>query len=308
MARCLDGIARALERLKPDLIVVTGDRYELLPICSAALVLKIPIAHISGGDVTLGALDNQVRHAVTKMAHLHFPGTPASARRIVRMGENPRTVFMVGEPGLESFRRTPRVGRRALARRLDLDPTARWILFTYHPETLVSLEVNLRRVRESLRLLRGGSGLQVILLDPNADFASRQITAELRRAVGVEPSRFRFLHNLQPADYINVMRHCYAMVGNSSAGILEAPSAQLAVIDIGERQKGRLRAANVVHADGSRESLRAAWHRIGRPAFRRRLTKLVNPFGDGHTGARIARVLARVDPARMPLKGFYPGD
>ncbi|MBU6430482.1 MAG: UDP-N-acetylglucosamine 2-epimerase, partial [Cyanobacteria bacterium REEB65] len=195
--------------------------------------------------------------------------------------------------------------RKALAKHLGLDPSARWVLFTFHPETLVSLGVNVVRVRTCLDFLSKPRGLQVVLLDPNADLASRHITTELQKAEKRDPSRFRLLHNLEPDVYTNFMRHAYLMIGNSSAGLLEAPSARLAVIDVGDRQKGRLRAANVVHASGDARSLRVAWRRISNSRFRRRLTGLANPFGDGRTGARIASILARVDPRTLPLKSFH---
>lgn len=169
MGLCSISISDALSDLSPDLMVVLGDRYELLPICSAALVMRIPIAHISGGDITEGAIDDQIRNAVTMMSHLHFPGTESSAERIIRMIGSTENVFCVGEPGLDNFLRLELMDRKVLAENLGLDINKKWYLVTLHPETKESLSYNLSLARNLMETLKDDSGMQAVITQSNAD-------------------------------------------------------------------------------------------------------------------------------------------
>jgi UDP-hydrolysing UDP-N-acetyl-D-glucosamine 2-epimerase len=308
MSRCLVGVGEALAKLVPELVVVLGDRYELLPICSAALMLKLPIAHISGGDVTEGALDNQVRHAVTKLAHLHFPGTEASARRIVQMGEDPAHVFAVGEPGIDNFVEVPRRPREELALTLGADPADKWVAFAYHPETLQPIARDLEHVSTALDLLLAQHGVQVIATHPNADPGGREIAELLEARQRAAPDRLLLSKSLGQDNFVGLLREAVAIVGNSSAGLVEAPSVPLAAIDIGERQRGRLRASNVVHASGSRLSLETAWATLESTPFRDQLLRCQNPYGDGHTAEHIHQILARTATDALLKKSFHAPD
>jgi UDP-hydrolysing UDP-N-acetyl-D-glucosamine 2-epimerase len=295
MGCCLTGMADALERLKPDVMVVLGDRYELLPICSAGVVMRVPIAHISGGDVTEGAIDEQIRHAVTKMAFLHFPGTKDSASRIVQMGENPANIFTVGELGLDAFRRVEHGTRSEIARELGLNESHKWILLTYHPETTMSVEMDMERIRNITSFFSSVPGVQVVATGSNADCGGQQINQYLRSLAETCPEKFAFFMSLGTQRYIKLFRHVECMVGNSSSGIVEAPVLKIPVLNIGDRQRGRRTGVNVVQCGADREELSAAYRRIQMPEFISKLQDLEAYYGDGNSAARILKVLKEAD-------------
>ena len=309
MAICMIGVGEALARLRPDLLVVLGDRYELLAICSAATMLNVPIVHISGGDLTLGAVDNQIRHAVTKLAHLHFPGTEESAARIIQMGEEPSRVFSVGEPGLDNFLRTPPIARDALAATLGLDPGTRWVMFTLHPETLgAGAGVDAARADAALDVLAELSDVQTVMTAPNADSGGLAITAVLEKRAALDPARFKMVKSLGHDRFVSFLREAWAMVGNSSAGIVEAPAVQLPVVNIGARQRGRQMPRNVITVDGTSDALRAAFTRLATPDFRASIAACESPYGDGNTARRIVEILARVPLDGLLRKPFHAPD
>jgi UDP-hydrolysing UDP-N-acetyl-D-glucosamine 2-epimerase len=311
MALCMLGVGEALDRIRPDILVILGDRYELLPIASAATVLRIPIAHISGGDLTLGAIDNDVRHAVTKLAHLHFPGSRESAERLVQIGEDPARVFEVGEPGLDNFVRSTPIGRGELAASLDLPESARWALFSYHPETLgSSIDLDAARCRAALEALAELPELVVLMTAPNADTGGQSLAAVLDEFAQKDPARFKLRKSLGHDRFGSFLRQAWVMVGNSSAGIVEAPAVKLPVVNIGSRQRGRAMASNVLSVDGEPGSIRAALARVEEPAFRLALASCRSPYGDGTASAQIARVLATVpleDLLRKPFHASHRG-
>jgi GDP/UDP-N,N'-diacetylbacillosamine 2-epimerase (hydrolysing) len=309
MGLCVIGVGEALLSLRPDMLVVLGDRYELLPMCSAATVLNVPVVHISGGDITEGAIDNQVRHAVTKLAHLHFPGTKDSAERIVQMGEDPSRVFAVGEPGLDAFVRTKPMPRGDLAASLGLDTFSRWVMFTYHPETLdAGAGTDVARTRDALDALADVPNLQTVMTYPNADAGGLEIGTVLEERHARDPSRYKLVKNLGHDRFVSFLREAWAMVGNSSAGIVEAPLARLPTLNIGGRQRGRIMAPNVVNVDGSAESVRAALLRFADPSFRASLVAGESPYGDGMSSKRIKDVLKTVPLAGLLRKTFHAAD
>ena len=267
--------------------------------------MSVPIAHISGGDITEGAIDNQVRHAVSKLAHLHFPGTAESAARLIQMGEDPARVFAVGEPGLDNFRLVPHRPREEVAARLALDPASRWVLYAYHPETLLSADSNAARAEGALDLLARQSDVQVVMTYPNADPGGLRIAAVLDRYHRADPLRFHLVKSLGQDGFVDLLREAYAMVGNSSAGVVEAVTAGVPALNVGDRQTGRLLPPNVVSSDGSPASLAAAWAQIEAPGFTALLSGLTNPYGDGHTAERIKTRLASAPLDGLLRKGFH---
>jgi len=294
MGRCAIGISKAFERLKPDAIVVLGDRYELLPICSSALIMGIPIAHISGGDITEGVIDDQIRHAITKMAHLHFPGTEESARRIMQMGEDPKRIFVAGELGIDNFKRIKRITRRETADVLGLDQSNKWILFTYHPETAISIKKNLKRVSDIFSALRKVKNTEVVVTYPNADYGGRQIIELLKKECLLPGGRFQLIKNLGQLMYINLMCRSHCIIGNSSSGITESPSAGIPAINIGNRQKGRIIPGNVICANGGRKSVSAALRKAFSSEFRDKSKYIKNPYDKGGAAENIVRVFRKV--------------
>ena len=277
------GAADALERLSPDLLFVLGDRYELLPICSAALVMGIPIAHASGGDVTEGAIDDQIRHAVTKMAALHFPGSEDSARRIAQMGEEPWRIRMTGEAGLDNLRRLPHLPREAQAADLGLKPDKDWVVFTWHPETKSSVQENLMVLWDLINTIMEYENLQILATYANADYGGQEINEQLELAAFAHEGRIKVHKNLGQLRYINLLREARLMAGNSSSGMLETPALGLPTLNVGDRQKGRLPAPNIVSCAGDSASIAKGLKKLFSAQFNEKLRKadLDNPYGDG---------------------------
>ena len=277
MSRCADGLAAALGLLQPDLLVVLGDRYELLPICSTATVMGIPIAHFSGGDITEGAIDNEIRNAVTMLATLHFPGVEESAQRIVRMRGSFENVWTVGEPGLEQCKRLKLLEREALSADLGLDPAKRWASLTYHPETRGSIDKDLANVKAILDFLEAQPDVECVATRANADFGGALINTLLESRAG---KRLHLYSSLGQLRFLSLLKESYCCVGNSSSGIVEAPFFGTPTLDVGNRQKGRHLCANVLHLN-SAEELPQAWTQIS-------LKRVWDTwYGDGNTSAKV---------------------
>jgi UDP-hydrolysing UDP-N-acetyl-D-glucosamine 2-epimerase len=252
----------------------------------------MPVAHLHGGEVTEGAIDNQIRHAITKCAHLHFVSAEPHARRVAAMGEEPWRIHNVGAPGLDRIRTTPRLSRADLASRLDLAVGDRWLLVTYHPATLEYQDTG-RHTDELVAALEKIDATFVVTY-PNADTAGRTVIARLQELAGRHP-RVRLVQNLGDDVYLSLMREADAMVGNSSSGLIEAPSFALPVVNVGARQAGRLRAANVIDVGPERDEILGGIEAALAPAFREGLSGMTNPYGDGHAAERIVRVLRTVE-------------
>jgi len=282
-------LAGVLERMRPELVIVAGDRYELLAVCTACLLLLIPVAHISGGETTEGAIDEQIRHAVTKMSHLHFAANKAFAARIKQMGEEPWRVCVSGDPGLDTLRRLPLLSKQDLEHRLRLDLSRPTALCTFHPVTLEAGRES-RQVTQLLKALSQMS-LQYVLTYPNADYGSHHVVTLFKEFAKHRPETVRLIPHLGQHVYMSLMRQVRLMVGNSSSGIWEAPSVNLPVVNIGNRQEGRLRARNVIDVDCTVPAILSGI-RKALTYDRRRLCH--NPYGDGRSSARIHRFIQRV--------------
>lgn len=283
MGRCSMGFAKVFTELQPDLVVVLGDRYELLPICSAALVMNIHIAHISGGDVTIGAIDNEVRNAITMMSTLHFPGVQDSADNIVRMRNSTENVWAAGEPGLDNFRKMDLWNRQQLADNLQINPNHKWILVTLHPETQESLEYNLKMAENVIMLCNEMQDAAIIITKANADFGGSQINDYWDKVTKENPTKYSVYPSLGQFRYLSFMKECFAVIGNSSSGIVEAPALGTPVINIGNRQTGRHLCANVHQVDNDLNAITSAWETI----ISKQEHIIDNYYGDGHTAERI---------------------
>ena len=296
------GFARAFAAGRPDLIVLLGDRAEMLAAAVAALPLAIPVAHLHGGEVTEGAIDEQARHAITKLAHLHFPAAEPYARRIRQMGEESWRVHCVGAPGLDRFARGAAMPREELARRIGLPLRRPTLLVTFHPVTLEPGEAggHSAELAGALEMVDG----DVVITYPGADAAHDAVIRRLEALAATRPGT-RMIPALGEDGYRALLQEADVMVGNSSSGLIEAPSFGLPVVNVGIRQQGRLRAANVIDVGHGREEIAAGIRRALAPGFRAGLRGLVNPYGDGHAAPRIARVLheAELGP-RLVRKRF----
>ena len=278
MGYCSTGMSDVLEQLQPDVVVVLGDRYELLPIVSAALVMGIPVAHLSGGDVTEGAIDNEVRNAVSMMSAIHFPGVESSAENLRRMLSYDAPIYTAGEPGLESFLRFDLMSRAELAVNIGLDVDKKWCLVTLHSETKLSLEENLGMVQNLFDAMQQTKDVQFVISKANADFGGMQINDFWEENVKQDIDKYYLFSSLGQRRYLSFMQQTVGVVGNSSSGIVEAPFLGIPVINIGDRQKGRHLCKNVIQCDRTRASINAAFEKmLAQP-------KIIDTYyGDGHT-------------------------
>ena len=297
------GFARAYASLQPDIVLTLGDRFEMHAAVVAAVPLGVPVAHIHGGEATEGAIDDLFRHSITKMSHLHFVATDAYARRVVQMGEEPWRVVVSGAPSLDALRSIAPLDREALEARYGLSLEPPVVLVTFHPETR-RLDDTERHVCELLGALDAVDGT-VVITAPNAD-ANRQLVFDRLRAFArTRPSTW-FVDTFGPDGYFSLMKLASVMVGNSSSGIIEAPSFALPVVNIGDRQAGRLRAANVIDVAAERDAILRSVRLALTPDFRASLAELRNPYGDGHASERIAAKLAAASLDHVFMtKRFY---
>lgn len=291
MGRMAEGFAKAFEKLKPDYLLVLGDRYELLPICNTAFVMCIPIIHLSGGDVTEGAIDDGIRNAVTMLAQYHFPGTKVSAQNIIRMRGSDRNVWAVGEPGLDSFNREKLLTREELADSLQLNINKQWALMTYHAETRESIEYNIRNVKNCIDILVNQDNLQTVITYANADFGGQQINEYIEEATKKYPEKIKIVPSLGHFRYLSFMKQVQFVIGNSSSGIVEAPFMNIPTINIGNRQKGRYQCGNILQCETGIEAIRKAIDAI--EWVRNTPHDDLNFWGDGHTSERILEILKK---------------
>jgi GDP/UDP-N,N'-diacetylbacillosamine 2-epimerase (hydrolysing) len=286
----ISGITRVLARLKPDILLLLGDRSEVLAAAVAAMYLNIPIAHIHGGDVTRGGVDESVRHAVTKMAAIHFPATPKSAERILKMGEESWRIHQVGAPALDTILKVAPLSRSKLARRFSLPEDRPWFLVLQHSVT-TEAEIAGEQFAETLAAL-DAFDVEKIFIYPNSDAGGLQIIGLLER-IKAEPGNHVFT-SLPHREFLSLMHHSSVMVGNSSSGIIESSSFKVPVVNIGMRQEGRERANNVIDVPNDRQAIEGAIDEVLGDKFQSKLGKVTNPYGDGKAAERIVEVLRTV--------------
>ncbi len=283
------GFAQVFGRWRPDILIVLGDRFEMCAAALAALPFKIPVAHIHGGELTEGAIDDSLRHSITKLSHLHFVATEEYGRRVAQLGEEPWRITVSGALGLDNLNRMKVMDIGELSAlcgaRLEKD----FLLVTFHPVTL-EYERAGEQAEELLQALRT-TGLPVLFTMPNADTGGRVIRARIEEFCCGSPGSCA-VENLGTRGYFSAMTHAAAMVGNSSSGILEAASFRLPVVNVGSRQRGRVRGANVIDCDCERAAIGEALAKALGEGFRSSLGDLVNPYGDGHAAGRIVARLA----------------
>lgn len=303
MGLALIGFAQAFSRQRPELLLALGDRFEMLAAVQAAMPFKIPVAHLHGGESTEGLIDEPIRHSITKLSHYHFASARTYADRIIQMGESPARVFVSGAPSLDNLRSVTLLSTEELRKRHGLVISEPPLLVTFHPVTL-EYEQTARQIDDVLAAIEA-TGRPVIFTFPNADTSGRIIIQRIEQFVAAHPQA-QVAVNLGTQGYFSAMRHAAAMVGNSSSGIIEAASFELPVVNIGNRQRGRVHAENVLDCECHRDEILHAIQRATSPEFRASLSGLVNPYGDGHAAERIVDVLAsaRLDDGVI-LKRFH---
>lgn len=292
------GFADALECMKPDLMIILGDRFEALAAAQAAMILRVPIAHIHGGEITEGAYDDAIRHAITKLSLLHFTSTDTHRNRVIQLGEHPNRVFNVGAVGLDHLLRTELMSIKELSASLDFNLDKPYFLVTYHPVTAAS-----EPVKESflnlLQALDQFPNHQVILTYPNADDGGREIIPLLEGYAAKQLGRVLAITSLGQKRYLSAVKHAQAVVGNSSSGIIEVPSFKIPTINIGERQRGRMAAESVISCPPTTQAIFKAIN-LG---LKNDFSKVTNPYGKGQASEAILREILKADLSA--IKSFY---
>jgi GDP/UDP-N,N'-diacetylbacillosamine 2-epimerase (hydrolysing) len=302
----LIGFGESLARLRPDLLFVLGDRFEIFAAAAAATVAGIPIAHAHGGETTEGAFDEALRHSITKMSHLHFVAAPEYRRRVIQMGEQPERVWVVGALGLDNLAKLELKSREELEASLDFTLGRKNLLVTFHPVTLENATFE-AQMQELLGALESLEDTHLIFTMPNADTGGRVAIRMIERFVA-DHANARAYVSLGEERYLSCIRHVDAVVGNSSSGLIEVPSFQKATLNIGDRQRGRLKASSVLDCAPERAAILTALHKIYSPAFQAQLRSVRNPYGEAGASDKVVAVLRDYPLQGILKKSFYAID
>ena len=303
MGRGISGCGRAIEELQPDLIVLLGDRYEILAAAAAALVAKIPVAHIHGGEVTAGAFDDALRHSITKMSHIHFVATEKSRKRVIELGEAPNSVFLVGGLGVDAIKNIELLKREELENKLGIKFLNKNLLVTFHPETLGS-QAPEKQFEELLSALSLLEDTALIFTMPNADTGGKKIAEMIEKYVTGQRNAY-YYKSLGQKKYLSVLAQVDGVIGNSSSGLLEVPSFRKGTINIGDRQKGREQASSVLNCAPEREIIIIAIEILYSKDFTNLLGQTRNPYGEGGASGKILEILSSVSTKKSTKKDFY---
>ena len=299
----LIGFADALNQLQPDIVVVLGDRFEIFVAVSACLVARIPVAHLHGGETTEGAIDEALRHSITKMSHLHFVAAEEYLRRVIQLGETPKNVFMVGGLGVDNVKSIKLLDRRELEIDLGLRFNKRNLLITFHPATLDNSSASIQ-ISELLISLASLADTQLIFTMPNADTDSRGIVNLINEFVSQHENAHAF-KSLGQLRYLSCLEQVDAVVGNSSSGLTEAPSFKKGTINIGDRQKGRLQANSVINCGPNAIEISQALNQLYSEDFQASLIHASSPYGEGGASKKILSILKNIDLNGVLKKSFY---
>jgi GDP/UDP-N,N'-diacetylbacillosamine 2-epimerase (hydrolysing) len=303
MGRGVMGFAEAYERLKPDLVVVLGDRYEILAAASAAAVCRIPVAHLHGGELTEGAIDDAVRHAVTKLSHLHFVAAPPYRERVLQLGEEPSRVHLVGGLGVDLACHTPAIPRSALEEATGYRFGPRNLVLTFHPVTLDE-DGGLAELDAVLTAIGRLRDVHVCFTLPNADPGHSAVRQRIEAFADAHSHAWAF-PSLGFRRYLSFVRESDGVVGNSSSGLIEAPAVGVGTVNVGTRQDGRLRASSVIDCAGDADSVTRALELLLSPAYRSALGRIAHPYGDGGAAERVVEVLREVALPTLLHKRFH---
>jgi GDP/UDP-N,N'-diacetylbacillosamine 2-epimerase (hydrolysing) len=299
----LIGFADALNELKPDLIVVLGDRFEIFAAVAAALVARIPVAHLHGGEATEGLIDEAIRHSITKMSHLHFVAAEEYRQRVIQLGEQPERVFLVGGLGIDNIKRLQLFDRAELEASIDFQLGAKNLLITFHPVTLETSTAE-DQMAELLAALAELKETQLIFTMPNADTDGRTLIKMVQQFVAQHPNA-RAYTSLGQLRYLSCIAQVDGVVGNSSSGLAEVPSFKKGTINIGDRQRGRLQAASVINCEPNRQSIEVALKRLYLADFQVSLSQVLNPYGEGGASEKIIASIKSAPLEDVLKKRFY---
>lgn len=292
-------LSSIFNKMKPDILLILGDRYEIFASASTAITMNIPIAHISGGEITEGAIDEQIRHAITKMSHIHFPGAELYRNNIIKMGEESWRVFNFGDPGIDNIKKMNMLTQEELTNILDLEVDKSTILVTYHPVTLEKelLKYQIENLIDALDKLNR----KTIITYPNADNGGEYIIKKIEEFSNRNP-KVRLFKNLGSLKYLSIMKLCGVVVGNSSSGIVEAPYLKVPTVNIGNRQKGRLMAESIINCSNKSEDIVNAINNALSNEYQIKVKKTTSLYGVGNTSEKIVGILENIEINERLLK------
>ncbi len=296
--------AESYEELKPDMIVVLGDRYEIFSAVSMAMIAQIPIVHIAGGETTEGAFDESIRHSITKMAHLHFTTTQEYRHRVIQLGESPDKVFNVGSLGIENIKRLELLSKSDFEKAINFKLNKKNLLVTYHPVTLEKATAK-QQFQAILNALDELKDTNIIFTKSNSDTDGRIINQMCEEYVQKNSSKSICFESMGQLRYLSALQYVDAVVGNSSSGIAEAPSFGIGTINIGDRQKGRIRVPSIVDCEPTQESIGKALQILYSNEFQKNLNSIQNPYGDGDVSKKILRIIKSTNFENILKKKFY---
>jgi GDP/UDP-N,N'-diacetylbacillosamine 2-epimerase (hydrolysing) len=307
MGLAMIGFSETWSQLRPDVIVVLGDRFEIFSAVSSAMVHRIPVAHLHGGEVTEGVIDESIRHSITKMAHLHFTATEGYRRRVIQLGESPNRVFNVGAIGIDNIVNLDLLDKEEFEQSIGFQLAKRNLLITFHPVTLECATAG-DQFEELLRAVDELPETKVIFTKPNADTDGRIIGEMINTYVQAHRERAVAFTSLGERRYLSALRYVDGVVGNSSSGIIEAPSFKVGTVNIGDRQRGRLLAESVIQCDPNLSSIRIAFEKLFSDEFRMNLLSVENPYGIGGAAGKICEILKNYPLGNILKKKFYDID
>ena len=296
--------AEAYDELNPDILVVLGDRYEIFSAVSAAMIAKIPIAHLHGGEATEGLIDEPIRHSITKMSHLHFTATTEYQNRVIQLGEQPNRVFNVGGMGIENIKRLKLLSKEEFEKSISFKLNKKNILVTFHPVTLENSTAK-EQFKILLDVVDELEETNIIFTKANSDTDGRIINSMIDEYVAQNSHKSIGFTSLGQLRYLSALQYVDAMVGNSSSGLAEAPSFKIGTINIGDRQKGRIMASSVIECDSTIESIKDGFEKLYSSEFKDSLTHSSNPYGNGGASAKIKSIVKKINLDNILKKTFY---
>lgn len=296
--------AESYDELKPDIVIVLGDRYEIFSATSAAMIAKIPIAHLHGGEKTEGAFDESIRHSITKMSHLHFTATEEYKNRVIQLGEHPSRVFNVGGMGIENIKRLKLLSKDEFEKSIEFKLNSKNILVTFHPVTLENSTAK-EQFQQLLDAIDELEDTNIIFTKANSDTDGRVINQMIDEYVTKNSHKSIVFTSLGQLRYLSALQYVDAVVGNSSSGLAEAPSFKIGTINIGDRQKGRIKASSVIDCEPNKDSILKSFEKLYSKEFQETLKTTINPYGDGCASKRIVEILKNVDLENILKKSFY---
>lgn len=303
MSKFLLKLNMLLNKIKPSIIVILGDRFELIPICYSALMKNIPIAHFNGGELTEGLIDDPIRHATTKLSHIHFVANEVYKKRVINMGENPSKVFNIGGTSIDNIKKVNLLTRKDFEKKFNINLLSKNILITYHPLTL-NLSQSYKEINNLLSVLKTYKSCGLIFTGNNIDKGNELIIKKIKSFIRQNQNSF-FIESMGHSNYISALNICDLIIGNSSSGILEAPYFKKPIINIGNRQGGRVKAKCVIDCDASEYRLRNIIHKCLQDKYKNTFKKIKNPYGTGNASNKAIKILEKINFKELTLKKFY---